>query len=163
MLSSHQQKDTWEEWLASEVRANYFAELVGHYQRRQRNLMWGILVLSSGAFTTSLSDWLPQQYRWFRAILPLLAAGLSLWLLLARYERSAAECSDLFLEWSGLGREFKGLWENMYLDGASDTLTSLLDKRDKLSKRCTNFPNRRDRVLKWERYVVAQHQDRLPA
>lgn len=158
MLSTLEQKDVWDGWLSSEVRANYFADLSSGYQRAQKLITWGILLMSSGAFATLLADWLPERYKWVRPALAFMAAALSFWSLVARNERNAVECSDLFFQWSVLGREFKELWGNVHDESAHATLKSLLTKRDELSRRCTNLPNKQSLVLKWEDYVVQQHQ-----
>ncbi len=163
MLTSLQQGDVWESWLSSEVRANYFADLAGRYQRKQQFITLGILLMSSGTFVTLLTDWLPPEYKLARPALAFIAAALSFWSLLAKNERNAIECSDLFFQWSVLGREFKELWGDMYDESAAVKLKLLLTKSDELSRRCTNLPNKPRLILKWEDYVVQQHQNKLAA
>jgi len=48
MLSEFQQKILWDAWLSAEIRAGYFALLVGSFQRKQRYLVLASLLLSSG-------------------------------------------------------------------------------------------------------------------
>ena len=49
MLSDAQIKRLWEEWIAAETRAYWYAELSTKYQQRQRIITILSLVLSSGA------------------------------------------------------------------------------------------------------------------
>jgi hypothetical protein len=50
MLSEYEQKIAWDSMLGAEIRAAYFAALSVRYQARQRRLVLGSLVFSSGAF-----------------------------------------------------------------------------------------------------------------
>jgi hypothetical protein len=158
MLSSLQQKAVWEEWLSAEIRANYFAELAGHYQRKQRFITWATLAFSSGAFATLISDWLPAKFRWIRPAAAFVIVALSIWSLTAKNERNAIECSDLHFKWNVLAGKFERLWDDMYSESAPDTLINLQERSAEISKSCTTFPNNRKRMLKWEQYVVLRHK-----
>jgi hypothetical protein len=158
MLSTLQQRAVWEGMLGAEIRANYFADLAGRYQQKQRLLTWGTLLFSSGAFATIISDWLPQDLRWIRAAAALMAAALSLWSLTAKNERTAIECSDLHFKWNRLAREFDRLWNDMYTDSAADTLWSLQEKAGDIAKSCTSLPNKERLMVKWEKRVILDHQ-----
>src|SRR5688500_20034692 len=86
-LSEIQQKDVWDGWLGSEARSLYFAELCNRYSRVQRRITWGLLAASSGATATVLTG-LPD---WFRFLLPLATAGLSLWSLVENNSKTATD------------------------------------------------------------------------
>jgi hypothetical protein len=152
MLTRLQQKDVWDGWLGSEMRSNYFADLAGRYQRTQNLITWGILVMSSGTFATLLADWVPPQYKWVRPVLAFLAGALSLRSILAKNERKAIDCSDLFFQWGSLAQEFKNVWDNMYDKSAPEKLQSSQAKTLELSRRCTNLPNKEALLLKWENH-----------
>jgi len=157
MLSALEQKRVWEGWLAAEIRANYFADLAGRFQRKQRVITWATLALSSGAFATLVSNWLPANLRWIQPVGVFLVAALSLWSLTAKNEHSAVECSDLHFKWNRLGREFERLWDDMYSASARDDLAGLEERSAEIAKSCTGLPNKRRLLLKWEDYVVLQH------
>jgi hypothetical protein len=46
----------WEEMLTADMRANHFAELVGHYLRLEKALRVAALLAASGTVGTALSD-----------------------------------------------------------------------------------------------------------
>lgn len=76
MLSQLQQKNVWENWLSSEMRANYFADMANRYQSRQRALTWFTLLFSSGAALAIVTEWAPQGFEWIQAVLALLTAEI---------------------------------------------------------------------------------------
>jgi hypothetical protein len=153
MLSEIQQKDVWDGWLGSEARSLYFAELCNRYSRVQRRITWGLLAASSGATATVLTG-LPD---WFRFLLPLATAGLSLWSLVENNSKTATDCSDVHFRWSKLATEYKALWDDMYSTDAQKRLSDLLLKEAEISKTCNPLPNRTEDLRKWQRYVVEQH------
>ncbi len=161
MLTDLQQKSVWDGWLSSEIRGDYFAELCGRYQRKQRFITWTTLIFSSGAFVTLVSDWLPPKWRVIRPIVAFGIVALSIWSLLAKNEKNGIECADLHSKWNGLACEFERLWNDVYSDSAEKTLYSLQDRQTELSTRGTNFPNKKRLMLKWERHVVKHHGVKL--
>ena len=163
MLSDLQQKTVWEGWLASEIRAYYFADLGYRYQQRQRHATWVVLALSSGALATLLSDWLPPQWRWIRAALAALTAGVSLWSLVAQNDKAAIECADLHFRWNKLAGEYRALWDNMYAPSASKRLDDLFERSAELSKSGVRMRNDTALMNKWQDYVVRQHAAEIAA
>jgi hypothetical protein len=162
MLNDMQQKSVWEGWLTSEIRSNYFADLSGRYQRTQRFITWNTLILSSGAFATLVSDWLPPNMRVIRPIVAFCVVALSLWSLLARYERNGIDCTDLHFKWNTLACEFERLWCDIYPASAVETLYKLQNRETELSKSSTSFPNKEKLMLKWEEHTVRQRGMELP-
>lgn len=158
MLSSLQQKAVWDGWLSSEIRFCYFADLTGRHQRKQRFLTWTILVFSCGSFAAIIYE-LPGNLHWVRALAALATAGLSLWSLTAKNERLAIDCSDLSFKWNVLSKQFERLWDDMYADAASKTLTDLDAKEAELSKTGTTLPYDKKLMLKWEDYVKMHHRE----
>jgi hypothetical protein len=162
MLSALEQKRVWEGMLAAEIRANYFADLCGRYQRKQRLVTWATLLFSSGALATLISDWLPHTLAWIRAVLATFTVALSLWSLTAKNERNSIDCSDLHFKWNVLGREFEDLWDDMYAEAAAAKLRELEKRAADYSRTGTSFPNRRRLMIKWQDHVE-QHRRQLPA
>lgn len=157
MLSELQQKSVWEGWLASEIRANYFADLCHQYQVRQQVITWLILAFSSGAFLALVADWLPRGFGWVRPTLAAVTAGLSLWSLVAQNQKHATDCSELHFGWNKLSAEYEALWDDMYSVQAAARLAALRDKTAELSKSGTHLPNRRALMEKWEDHVIQHH------
>jgi len=154
MLSEHQQKNVWEGWLSSEMRANYFADLSGRYQRRQQYLTWLTLVFSSGAFGTLVTDWVPKGWA---PVLALLTVCLSLASLVAQNQKKAFECSDLHFRWSRLASDYEALWDDMYSEEAVSRLRALDERGAELSRSGTALPYKENVMKKWQRHVERHH------
>ncbi len=157
MLSPRQQKDVWEEWLSSEIRANYFADLSYRYQRKQRIATWLTLAFSSGAFLTLIADALPPAGAWVRPALALVTVALSLWLLVAQNQRSTTDCSDLHFRWNSLAHQYEALWDRMYSPDADTVLQNLKQKTAELSKSSIAFTNDPKLMVKWQDHVMKHH------
>jgi hypothetical protein len=163
LLSDFQQTTVWESWLAAEIRAAYFAELVQRFQSRQRLLVVGGLLLSSGATITLLTAIVPPNLNWIKPTLTLLAAGLSLWSLVAKNERNSIECADLHLRWNTLALHYESLWSNMYGEEAAEKLMQLRTEELAVSKSSTSQPSYTKLLEKVEQNVILHHQNQLTA
>jgi hypothetical protein len=163
MLSDFQQTTVWERWLSAEIRAAYFAELVQRFQSRQRFLVVGGLLLSSGATITLLTAIVPPNLGWIKPTLTLLAAGLSLWSLVAKNERSSIDCADLHLRWNTLALQYETLWADMYADDAAAKLMQLRTEEMAISKSSTALPSYTRLLEKVQQNVILHHQNQLAA
>ncbi len=161
MLSDFQQSAVWEGWLSAEIRAAYFASLVQKFQSRQRLLVVGGLVLSSGATLTLLTSVVPPNLYWIKPTLTLFAAILSLWSLVARYERNSIECSDLHFRWNTLALHYEELWSNMFTDYAAAHLMKLKTDEISLSKSSTSQPVLSGLLEEAQENVLMHHRNQL--
>ena len=159
MLSEFQQNAVWERWLSAEIRAAYFAALVQTLQSRQRLLVVTGLVLSSGATLTLLTSVVPPNLYWIKPTLTMLAAVISLWSLVARYERNAIECSDLHSRWNTLALHYEALWSSMFSENAATRLFELATDEVSLSKSSTSQPAHTRLLEKAQENVVMHHQN----
>jgi hypothetical protein len=156
-LSSLQQQTVWEEWLASEIRALYFADLGSRYVRMQRLVTWLTLLCSSGAFLSLVTEVLPPRVAWIRPVLAFAAATLSFWLVAAQNQRRVTDCSDLHFRWQRLGNAYRSLWDHMYAPDAEAELRMLTEHGAELSRSSAAFPNDKKRMRRWQEYVEQQH------
>jgi hypothetical protein len=164
MLSELQRKTVWEGWLASEVRAYYFAELSDRYQKHQRRATWVVLALSSGALATLLSDWVPPQWLWVRPALAALTAAVSAWSLVAQNDKAAIECADLHYRWNKLADEYRTLWDSMYGEDAPQRMQTLFDRSADLSRSAVGrLANDSALINKWQDYVARDHASGVAA
>ena len=163
MLSEFQQDTVWESWLAAEIRAAYFAALVQRFQSRQKFLVVGGLLLSSGATISLLTAVVPPSLNWIKPTLTLLAAGFSLWSLVAKNERSAIDCADLHFRWNTLALQYETLWCNTFAEDASSVLAQLRTEELAISKSSTSQPAYTGLLEKVQRNVVMHHQNQLVA
>jgi hypothetical protein len=154
MLTPLQQKEVWEGWLGSEIRANYFGDLVVHYGAQQKLYTWLTLVFSSGAAAALISDRLPSNLSWIKAALAMLTAALSNLSLVQQNQKRATDAADLHFRWNSLAGQAQELWNNMYDENAASRLNELSEKMNEVSKSSTAFPYQERRMLKWEAHVV---------
>lgn len=156
MLSENQQKNVWENWLSSEIRANYFADLSAHYQARQRALTWIILVFSSSALVSLVSG-IPSSFGWVKPLLAFLTTCASILSLVEQDQKNSWECSDLHFRWHRLAGDYEALWDDMYSQDALKKMKDLDDRRAELSKSGNAIPYKKRRMLKWQNYVEQHH------
>jgi hypothetical protein len=150
MLSQFQQTEVWENWLASEMRANYFADLCGRFQWRHNLLTWLTLLFSSGAalsFLTRVPDW-------GKASFAMVAACVSFYALVQQNLRKISESSDLSFRWNSLAIQYSELWSNVYTEDSAERLRMLLQKGAEISKSGQSLPNDQKVMLKWEEHVL---------
>ncbi len=157
MLSELQRTSVWENWLAAEIRANYFADMCARYQLFQKLLTWAILVFSSGAAATVISDWVPPKWNWVKAALTIITAALSLFAVVQQNQKLSMDCSDLHFRWNKLAQEYESLWNDMYSADAATQLRRLLEKTAELSKSSTGITYKKRKMLKWQIYVEQHH------
>jgi len=158
MLSDFQQQTVWEGWLASEFRANYFADLCQRLQFQQRLLGVFVLVLSSGASVSLLTSIIPPNLNWIKPTLTLLATLASMWSLVAKYERNAIECADLHSRWNLLAIQYESLWADMFSEDAAEKLSRLRSEEASISKSSTSQPTYPGLAKKAYDNVVMHHQ-----
>ena len=162
MLSDFQQTTVWESWLSAEIRAAYFAELVQRFQRRQRWLVVGVLLLSSGVTITLLTAIVPPNLSWVKPLLALLTSALSLWSLVAKNERSSIDCADLHFRWNELALKYEALWADMYSDAAAK-LMELPTVELAISKSSTSQPAYTRLLEQVQDNIVLHHQNQVHA
>jgi len=162
MLSEAQIRRVWEGMLASEIRAKYFTELSGSYLKRQRLVTWGILLFSSADAVSFLKN-LPDSLVWIRAGLAVCAAGASIYLALAQYERSVIEASDLYMRWNRLQRAYRAIWENTESPDALSQLEALGEQESEASRLATSLANNAKSMLKWQTHTEREYKERLTA
>ena len=163
MLSDFQQDLVWKGWLEAEIRAAYFASLIQRFQQLQRALTVAGLVLSSGATVALLTSVIPPDRNWIKPVLTLLAAAISLWSLIAKYERNSIECADLHSRWNALALRYEMLWADMFEDKASMELQALRTEEIAISKSSTSQPTYSGLLLKAQRNIEMHHQERAAA
>lgn len=138
-------RSVWDEMLFANMRANYFAELVGHYLWIDKWLRVFSLVAASGAVATAFAqlDAVP------RSIAPIVATALSFWLLISQYGSMSRDASDLHAGWSRAACEYEKLWNNLEAPDAEARYHQIFDSAESLSKSGGKFPNKKRRLGYW--------------
>jgi hypothetical protein len=138
-------KVVWEEMLYADMRANYFGELVRTYQQWDRGLRVAVLVASSSAAATALSDALPIV----KVATPVLAAVGSFWLLLSQYTTLARDASDLHAGWSAAAKDYEKVWNQLDDPEAESKFNQIYEKAEGLSRAGNKFPTKNKRLEYW--------------
>ena len=138
-------RTVWEEMLYADMRANYFAELVRHYQNLDRGIRVCVLAASSGAAATTLSAAPPE----IKIALPLAAAAGSFWLLFSQYSIMARDAADLHVGWNSIKTEYENLWNSLGDPNAEARYRQIYDRAEIFSKAGTKFPNKTRRLRYW--------------
>jgi hypothetical protein len=150
VLPEHTVKKAWEGLISAEIRGYYFAELVRRSRRLLKMLTWTILICSSGASLAIIDHWNSQ---WPKMALSLIVTGLSIFLLVQRYEDRAARCSDLHLEWGEIANGYECIWKNMYAEDTEEKLRGLAQRELKLSKSSLDIGDDNKLLLKCQDYA----------
>jgi hypothetical protein len=135
----------WEEMLTADMRASYFAELVGHYLKLDKWLRVATLLAASGTVGTALSQWSEGV----RLAVPIVATGVSFWLLISQFGSMARDASDLHSGWSTVKRDYERLWGALSSPDAEEQYSQIYDRAEVLSKSGTKFPNKTKRLGYW--------------
>jgi hypothetical protein len=164
MLTPLQQRRLWEEWFYAEVRAYYFADLAGRFDRRQRLVTWLSLFGASGALVAALGTILAGRWPWLPGLVALLPSGLGFYALVADNPHRAAECRSLYEGWSTLAADRSQLWDDMYGEDAPARLAAMEARGRSLSSRGTTLRIREEdeqaKLLYWYAKVEAEHAAR---
>src|SRR5437867_11598853 len=110
MLSDAQIKRLWEEWIAAETRAYWYAELSTKYQQRQRIITNLSQVLSSGAAVLFFTRIALAPY--IAIVTPIVSAVT----LVEKHYRRGILADNLHSKWNRIALECTRLWENWFSD-----------------------------------------------
>ncbi len=100
----------------------------------------------------------PPALGWIKPLLTLLAAVVSLWSLVAKYERNALDSADLHQRWNSMAMAYEMLWSDMYSDGAIEKLSQLRQEESVVSKSSTGMPTYRGLLMKMQDNVLMHHR-----
>jgi hypothetical protein len=145
MDANNLRRCVWDEMILAEMRANYFAELVGHYLRLDKWLRVAVLVAASGTVGTALSQWDTS----IRLSVPIIATAVSFWLLISQYGSMSRDASDLHSGWNTVAHDYERLWNNLESSDTEEQYHQIYDRAELLSKSGTKFPNKRARLNYW--------------
>jgi|ERR1700733_10867362 len=144
MEADNLRRCVWDEMLNADMRANYFAELVGYYLKLDKWLRVATLLAASGTVGTALTQLDPLKLG-----VPILATAISFWLLISQYVSLARDASDLHAGWSTVKRQYERLWNNLESRDAEAQYHQIYDSAEGLSKTGTKFPYKEDRLNYW--------------
>ena len=106
MATEQQRSMVWESRYHAEMLHRYYGYLARKLSQRDRWIMWGALLLSSGAASLLFTGWHADIAKW----LAVLAAALNLWGVTSRYSHKALVSSGLRTRCAEWLTECKLLW-----------------------------------------------------
>jgi hypothetical protein len=139
------------------MRGSYFADLCGVYNRRQRWSNFATLLLSSGAAVGMASTWTKP---WVPAVMTLVSAGISAYLLVSQNIKHAMECADLSFRWNKLANLYRDIWNDQEAADAPEKLARANETNAEASKAGAAFSYSPRRMSKWQDLVVANRTPR---
>src|SRR5271170_7027043 len=130
MLNEFQTTRVWENMLAAETRALYFADLASRYTREKQWITGVSFFLASGA-AASLIGKLPQ---WVPLVASAVVAVLSAYSMAVGLDRKISTMAKLHSAWNVISLEYQRLWNHTYSDDAEEQLYVLFQREKEPSE-----------------------------
>ncbi len=155
MLSEFQTTRVWENMLAAETRALYFADLASRYTRRKQWITGVSFFLASGA-AASLIGKLPQ---WVPLVASAVVAVLSAYSMALALDRKISTMAKLHSAWNVIAQEYQRLWNNTYSDDAEEKLYAIFEReREPSELATTEAPNDQRLLGEWQEHVFSMYR-----
>ena len=135
----------WEEMVAANMRANYFADFVHLYQERDKFFRIASLVLASGAVASAI---VAVNNPLVRITAPIIAAIVGAWLQFGQYSMLSRDAADLMVSWQSVAGKYEKLWNNLY-EGGEQRFDEIYKDADALSKPGSKFPRDDEKLGMW--------------
>ncbi len=148
MLSEAQIRRVWEGLYEAKVRANYFAELSGKYQDRQKLATGMSLFFASGVVVTLL-----LRHPQLGSVIALLATAVSVYSVVAQNSTRAVESADLYTRWDKAAADYQAIWENVWAEDAAARLQAADDKARETSRSSIPLPANKKALMRWCEHV----------
>lgn len=139
--------------LDAEWRSLYDAGLTTIATRRKPWILFGILLLSSGAASAAVA----RQPAWIATSLSLAVAGLSAYSISANLDGAITTLQKLHLEWSRIQNEYERLWNHTYAEEAEAEFSRIQERGRAASALGATAPYQKKRVAKWVAWVDRLH------
>jgi hypothetical protein len=154
MLNEFQINRVWENMLASEARALYFADLASQYTRRKQWITGISFFLSSGAAATLIG----QLPRWVPLALSIPVALASAYSMAVGLDRKIGTMAKLHSSWNQIAGEYDRLWNHAHDDDAEEQLEATIRREKEPSElAATEAPNDQQLLGKWQDHVFAMY------
>jgi len=155
MLNEFQTTRVWENMLAAETRALYFADLASRYTREKQWITGVSFFLASGA-AASLIGKLPQ---WVPLVASAAVAVLSAYSMAVGLDRKISTMAKLHSSWNLISLEYQRLWNHPDSDDAEAQLDAVFQREKEPSELgATEAPNNQKLLGKWQEYVFDRYR-----
>ncbi|MGN6592279.1 MAG: hypothetical protein ACTHJX_05200 [Terriglobales bacterium] len=154
MLNEAQLDELWRDMLAAETRSYYFADLAQRVTRRKQWITGSILLLSSGAAVSLMSE----MSRWVASSMSLVVAGLTVYTVSTGLDGQTLKLQDLHSAWSRIHDDYRRLWSHTFEESAEAELEAIREReRDASARAATGVTTNAKLVGKWQDRVNALH------
>jgi hypothetical protein len=153
MLSEAQLDEIWGDMLAAETRSYYFADLAERVTRRKQWITGSILLLSSGAAVSLMSE----MSRWVASLMSLVIAGLTIYTVSTGLDEQALKLQGLHSDWSRIHDDYRHLWSHTYEETAEHELEAIRERERDASARAATVTTDMKLVGKWQDQVIARY------
>lgn len=152
MLNELQTTRVWENMLAAETRALYFASLASRYTGVKQWITGLSFFLSSGAAATLIG----RAPGWVPIVLSLVAAGITAYSMAVGLDRKVSTMAKLHSSWSRIAQEYDRLWNHTSDDDAEEQLEKIIQLELEPSKLATTeAPNDQKLLGQWQDRVFS--------
>jgi len=154
MLNDFQIARVWENMLAAETRALYFADLTARYTRRKQWITGGSFFLSSGAAATLIG----KAPTWVPILLALVVAGANAYVMAINLDRKIGTLAKLFSAWAQIASDYERLWSHARTEEAEGEFERIIDKERQPSELAAQeAPNDQKLLAQWQQHVFAMY------
>jgi hypothetical protein len=154
MLSEAQLDELWRDMLAAETRSYYFADLAERVTRRKQWITGSILLLSSGAAVSLMSE----MSRWVASSMSLVIAGLTVYTVSTGLDEQTLKLQGLHSDWNRIHDDYRRLWCHTYEESAEGELEAIrVRERDASARAATGVTTNMKLVGKWQDQVNARY------
>jgi len=129
-LTQSQIEQLWEDKMAAEARAAYFAEIASRESTLKRWITGGSFILGSAAVVTILSKSPP----WITVICSALIAIANGYQIAVGQDAKIRTAGKLHMGWLGLEHDYERLWSHTHDNDAEDVLQQCLGRERELSE-----------------------------
>jgi hypothetical protein len=154
MLNDDQRTRVWQNMLAAEARALYFADLTSSYTMRKQWITGISFLLSSSAAATivgSAPSWVP-------VLLALAVAGATAYSVALNLDGRIRTMAKLHSSWNQIAVLYDRLWNHTDDSDAEDEFSKILEKeREPSELAALSAPNDEKRMEKWLNRVFAMY------
>jgi len=160
VLSEQQIAHVWENMIAAETRALYFADLAASYTRRKQWITGLTFFLSSGAAVALLA----KAPTGVPVVFALIVAAASAYTIAVNLDGKIATMAKLHTAWQVIATQYDQLWNHTWAEDAEGVFYRIVEREcDPSELAVAAAPNDEARMAQWQDRVFALRHLNTPA
>lgn len=154
MLSRSEIDLVWKYMLEAEVRAYYFGDLTGKYQRKKELITFVTFFLSTGAAATLIAK-LPS---WIPIILALITSAATTYSIVFGLDRKLIVMAQLHSQWMKIASDYEYLYHHWSVSEAGELLNDIQVREKQASETAVlDAPHIPELLDQWADHVYSRH------